>query len=237
MKTQGGQESRTKYILNGSKCFISNGPIADVLTVFAIDRPFQRGKGIRRLFIVEKEYKGYSVASGNPRWGEKAPHRGVAFRRPGSAAGKTLIGQEGRDLSMPWLTLGYLPPGGIASQAVGSPGGAGCGRQSIPRSGAVRQSPSDISRGWLDAGGYGDPVEAARAITYQAADLVSKNDAQKSYMSACCKMFASMWPMRLTTAPADRAGYGYMTEYPFERMMRDAKINADFSLRSERTRS
>jgi len=68
-------------------------------------------------------------------------------------------------------------------------------------------------------------VKAARGITYQATDLVSKNDPQKSYMSACCKMLASDVAMRVTTDALQIAtGYGYMAEYAFDRMMRDAKI-------------
>jgi alkylation response protein AidB-like acyl-CoA dehydrogenase len=55
--------------------------------------------------------------------------------------------------------------------------------------------------------------------------MVSTNDPRKSYMSACCKMFASDVAMKVTTDALQIAGgYGYMTEYPFERMMRDAKI-------------
>ncbi len=68
-------------------------------------------------------------------------------------------------------------------------------------------------------------IEAARALTYQAAEMVDANDPRKSYLSACCKMVASDAAMKVTTdALQIAAGYGYMTEYPFERMMRDAKI-------------
>ena len=70
-----------------------------------------------------------------------------------------------------------------------------------------------------------DQIEAARALTYRAADMIDVEDPRKTYMSACCKLFASDVAMRVTTDALQIAGgYGYMTEFPFERMMRDAKI-------------
>jgi len=68
-------------------------------------------------------------------------------------------------------------------------------------------------------------IEAARALTYQAADMITVQDHRRSYMSACCKLIASDVAMEVTTKALQIAGgYGYMTEFPFERMMRDAKI-------------
>jgi alkylation response protein AidB-like acyl-CoA dehydrogenase len=68
-------------------------------------------------------------------------------------------------------------------------------------------------------------IEAARALTYHAADLISAQDPRGGYMSACSKLIASDVAMKVTTDALQIAGgYGYMTEFPFERMMRDAKI-------------
>jgi alkylation response protein AidB-like acyl-CoA dehydrogenase len=68
-------------------------------------------------------------------------------------------------------------------------------------------------------------IEAARALTYQAANLVDQNAPQKPYTSACCKLIASEVAMKVTIEALQIAGgYGYMTEFPFERMMRDAKV-------------
>jgi alkylation response protein AidB-like acyl-CoA dehydrogenase len=68
-------------------------------------------------------------------------------------------------------------------------------------------------------------IEAARALTYQAADMVDAKDPRRTYMSACCKVIASDVAMRVTTDALQIAGgYGYLTDLPFERMMRDAKI-------------
>ena len=68
-------------------------------------------------------------------------------------------------------------------------------------------------------------IEAARALTYQAADMITTQDPRRTYMSACSKLIASDVAMKVTTdALQIAAGYGYMTDFPFERMMRDAKI-------------
>jgi len=68
-------------------------------------------------------------------------------------------------------------------------------------------------------------IEAARALTYQTCNLIDQSDPQKTYLSACCKLLASDVAMKVTTNALQIAGgYGYMTDFPFERMMRDAKI-------------
>jgi alkylation response protein AidB-like acyl-CoA dehydrogenase len=68
-------------------------------------------------------------------------------------------------------------------------------------------------------------LDAARSLVYQAARLIDANDPNKSYLSAASKLVASNAAMKITTDALQIAGgYGYMREYPFERMMRDAKI-------------
>ena len=223
MKTKAVRKG-DKYILNGSKCFISNGPIADILTVFAMTDPSKGVKGISA-FIVEKEYKGYSVAKWESKMGIKGSPTGELLFEDVEVPAGNLIGQEGKGFVYAMLTLDTSRPV-IASQAVGVAQGAL--DQAVKYSKERVQFGKPIGHfqgiGWMLAD-MATQVEAARAITYQAADLVSKDDPQKSYMSACCKMFASDVAMRVTTdALQIAAGYGYMTEYPFERMMRDAKI-------------
>ena len=68
-------------------------------------------------------------------------------------------------------------------------------------------------------------IDAARSLVYQAAQLIDDDDTNKSYLSAASKLMASNVAMKVTTdALQIAAGYGYMRDYPFERMMRDAKI-------------
>jgi alkylation response protein AidB-like acyl-CoA dehydrogenase len=138
---------------------------------------------------------------------------------------ENLIGQEGKGFVYAMQTLDTSRPV-IAAQAVGLAQGA--------LEQAVKYSKERVQFGkpigtfqgisWMLAD-MAAQIEAARALTYQAAEMVDTNDSRKSYMSACCKMIASDVAMKVTTdALQIAAGYGYMTEYPFERMMRDAKI-------------
>ena len=213
-----------KYILNGSKCFISNGPIADVISVFAMTDASKGVKGISA-FIVEKEFKGYSVAKWESKMGIKGSPTGELVFEDIEVPAGNLIGQEGKGFVYAMQTLDTSRPV-IAAQAVGLAQGAL--EQAIKYSKERVQFGKPIGTfqgiSWMLAD-MAAQVEAARALTYQAAEMVDTNDSRKSYMSACCKMIASDVAMKVTTdALQIAAGYGYMTEYPFERMMRDAKI-------------
>jgi len=213
-----------KYILNGSKCFISNGPIADVVSVFAMTDASKGVKGISA-FIVEKEFKGYSIAKWESKMGIKGSPTGELLFEDIEVPAGNLIGQEGKGFVYAMQTLDTSRPV-IAAQAVGLAQGAL--EQAIKYSKERVQFGKPIGTfqgiSWMLAD-MAAQVEAARALTYRAAEMVDTNDSRKSYMSACCKMIASDVAMKVTTdALQIAAGYGYMTEYPFERMMRDAKI-------------
>jgi len=223
MKTKAVRKG-DRYILNGSKCFISNGPIADVISVFAMTDSSKGVKGISA-FIVEKEFKGFSIAKWESKMGIKGSPTGELVFEDVEVPVENLIGQEGKGFVYAMQTLDTSRPV-IASQAVG------CAQGALDL--AVKYSKERVQFGkpigqfqgisWMLAD-LAAQVEAARALNYQAAEMVSNNDPRKSYMSACCKMFASDVAMRVTTDALQIAGgYGYMTEYPFERMMRDAKI-------------
>ncbi len=213
-----------KYILNGSKCFISNGPVADVISVFAMTDSSKGVKGISA-FIVEKNYKGFSVAKWESKMGIKGSPTGELVFEDIEVPAANLIGQEGKGFVYAMQTLDTSRPV-IAAQAVGVAQGAL--EQAIKYSKERVQFGKPIAAfqgiSWMIAD-MATQVEAARALTYQAAEMVDTADPRKSYMSACCKMFASDVAMKVTTDALQIAGgYGYMTEYPFERMMRDAKI-------------
>jgi alkylation response protein AidB-like acyl-CoA dehydrogenase len=223
MKTKAVRKG-DRYILNGSKCFISNGPIADVLTVFAMTDPSKGVRGISA-FIVEKESKGFSVAKWESKMGIKGSPTGELLFEDVEVPAENLIGQEGKGFAYAMLTLDTSRPV-IASQAVGLARGA--------LDQAIKYSKERVQFGkpiatfqgisWMLAD-MATQIEAARALNYQAAAMVDTNDPRKPYMSACCKMFASDVAMRVTTDALQIAGgYGYMTDFPFERMMRDAKI-------------
>ena len=213
-----------KYVINGSKCFISNGPVADLITVMAMTDPSQGVRGISA-FIVEKDFPGFKVAKWENKMGIKGSPTAELVFEDMEVPAENLIGQEGQGFVYAMKTLDTSRPV-IAAQAVGVAQGALDLAKEYAKSRVQFGRPVAKFQGlqWMMAD-LAARIEAARALTYQAADMVDTDDPQKTYMSACCKLIASDTAMAVTTEALQIAGgYGYMIEYPFERMMRDAKI-------------
>jgi alkylation response protein AidB-like acyl-CoA dehydrogenase len=213
-----------KYIINGSKCFISNGPIADIVSLFAMTDSSKGVKGISA-FIVEKDYPGFSVAKWESKMGIKGSPTGELVFEDMAVPAGNLIGDEGKGFIYAMQTLDTSRPV-IAAQAVGIAQGALDLATQYSKERVQFGRPISKFQGlsWMLAD-MAAQIEAARALTYQAADMIDVNDPRRTYMSACCKMFASDVAMKIATEALQVAGgYGYMTEFPFERMMRDAKI-------------
>lgn len=223
MSTKAVKKGNT-YVINGSKCFISNGPIADVITLFAMTDSSKGVKGISA-FIVEKGYKGFSVAKWESKMGIKGSPTGELVFVDMEVPAENLIGEEGKGFVYAMKTLDTSRPV-IAAQAVGLAQGALDQATAYAKERVQFGRPISAFQGisWMLAD-MASQIEAARALTYQAADMVTVQDPRRTYMSACSKLIASEVAMRVTTdALQIAAGYGYMTEFPFERMMRDAKI-------------
>ena len=213
-----------KYIINGSKCFISNGPIANLITLFAMT---DSSKGVHGIsgFIVETDTPGFSVAKWESKMGIKGSPTGELIFEDMDIPAENLIGEEGKGFIYAMKTLDTSRPV-IASQAVGLAQGAL--DKAIAYSKDRVQFGRPISKfqglSWMMAD-LAAKIEGARALTYQAADMITIQDPMRSYMSACCKLIASDVAMEATTKALQIVGgYGYMTEFPFERMMRDAKV-------------
>ena len=138
---------------------------------------------------------------------------------------ENLLGEEGKGFVYAMKTLDTSRPV-IAAQAVGIAQGAldEAKKYSMERIQFGRPIAKFQGISWMMAD-MAAKIEAARALTYQAAELVDAQDPRMTYMSACCKLIATNVAMEVTTDALQIAGgYGYMTEFPFERMMRDAKI-------------
>ena len=138
---------------------------------------------------------------------------------------ENLLGEEGKGLRIAMAALDYARPT-IAAQAVGLAQGAMDKAMCYAKERIQFGKPIAEFQGiqWMFAD-MACQIEAARALTYQACNMVDQNDPKRPYHSACCKLFASDVAMKVTTDALQIAGgYGYMTDFPFERMMRDAKI-------------
>jgi len=213
------------YVINGSKRFISHGSIADLITVFAVTDP--EAPRHRRLsaFVVEVPTKGFAVTRLEHKMGIRgSPTAELAFdgvRVPQA----NRLGAEGDGFEIAMRTLDRSRPG-IAAQAVGIAQGAlevatayaRERRQFGQRIGELQMVGAMLAD--MDAA-----TEAARQLLYKACVEIDAGSPEANRWSAMCKLVAGDAAMRVTTdAVQVLGGYGYIDEFPVERMMRDAKI-------------
>lgn len=213
-----------KYIINGTKCFITNGPVANLITLFAMTDASKGVKGISA-FVVPTDTPGFSVARWEKKMGIKGSPTGQLVFEDVEIPEENLIGQEGKGFGYAMKTLDRSRPV-IGAQACGLARGAL--EHAIRYAKERVQFGKPVSHfqgiGWMLAD-MASEVDAARSLVYQAATLIEEDDPNKSYLSAASKLIASNTAMKVTTDALQIAGgYGYMKEFPYERMMRDAKI-------------
>ena len=213
------------YVINGSKRFISHGSIADLITVFAVTDP--EAPRHRRLsaFVVEVPTAGFAVTRLEHKMGIRgSPTAELAFdgvRVPQA----NRLGAEGDGFEIAMRTLDRSRPG-IAAQAVGIAQGAlevatayaRERRQFGQRIGELQMVGAMLAD--MDAA-----TEGARQLLYKACVEIDAGSPEANRWSAMCKLVAGDAAMRVTTdAVQVLGGYGYIDEFPVERMMRDAKI-------------
>lgn len=213
------------YVINGQKCFTTNGSVADIITVYAYTDPDKKSKGITA-FVVEKGSKGLVYGRDENKMGMRGTVNAELFFEDLIVPETNRIGEEGEGVGN---MMAALDSGRVftASQAVGLAQGA------IDE--AINYSKQRVQFGRTISKIQGlqfmiaDMVastEAARLLTYQAARYL---DTQKRDLiprfCAMAKFVASDTAMKVTTdAVQVFGGYGYMKDYPVERMMRDAKL-------------
>ncbi|GER83207.1 acyl-CoA dehydrogenase [Thermogemmatispora aurantia] len=213
-----------RYILNGSKRFITNGGLAQVNTVFALTDPRAGTHGISA-FIVERDFPGFAVGRIEDKMGIKGSQTAELIFNDCEVPVENLIGREGDGFRIAMRTLDRTRPG-IGAQAVGIAQGA--------LDLAVSYSKQRVQFGRPIAENQGiqfmladmaTKVEAARLLVYNVAEMIDRGEERFTMYSSMAKMFASDIAMQVTSdAIQILGGYGYMKEYPAERMLRDAKI-------------
>jgi len=216
--------SGDKYILNGSKRFITNGGLAQVNSVFTIT---DRGQGTRGIsaFIVEKDFPGFSVGRIEEKMGIKGSQTAELIFTDCEVPAENLLGREGQGFSIAMMTLDRTRPG-IGAQALGIAQGALDLAVSYSKQRVQFDRPIAENQGiQFMLADMATKVEAARLLVYNVAEMIDRGEKDFSQYSAMAKMYASDIAMQVTNdAIQILGGYGYMKEYPAERMMRDAKI-------------
>ena len=214
------------YVIDGSKRFISHGSVADLVTVFAVTDP-DADKPSRRLsaFIVETDREGFGVARLEHKMGIRgSPTAELRFDGVRVPADH-LLGPSGEGFRIAMRTFERSRPG-IAAQAVGIAQGAleVATRYATER----RQFGKPIGELQMVGAMLADMdarTEAARQLLYKACVEIEAGASDAARWAALCKLVAGDAAMAVTTdAVQVLGGYGYIDEYPVERMMRDAKI-------------
>lgn len=223
MKTVAVREG-DKYILNGSKRFITNGGLAQVNSIFALTDPKIGTRGISA-FIVEKDFPGFSVGRIEDKMGIKGSQTGELIFTDCEVPAENLLGREGDGFKIAMMTLDRTRPG-IGAQALGIAQGALDLAVSYSKQRIQFNRPIADNQGiQFMLADMATSVEAARLLVYNAAEMIDNGEQDFSRYSSMAKMFASDIAMDVTgDAVQILGGYGYMKEYPAERMMRDAKI-------------
>ena len=213
-----------KYILNGSKRFITNGGLAKVNSVFAITDREQGTHGISA-FIVEKDFPGFSVGRIEDKMGIKGSQTAELIFTDCEVPAENLLRREGDGFRIALMTLDRTRPG-IGAQALGIAQGALDLAVSYAKQRIQFDKPIAENQGiQFMLADMATKVEAARLLVYNVAEMIDRDEKHFSQYSSMAKMYASDIAMEITNDTIQvLSGYGYMKEYPAERMMRDAKI-------------
>ncbi len=213
-----------EYILNGTKQWITNGGEAEIYSVVAMTDKSKGGRGATA-FILEKGMEGFSFGKKENKLGIRASATRELVFQDCKVPKENVIGREGLGFILTMRTFDRTRPG-IGAQAVGVAQGAleaavnyAREREQFDRKiisfQAIQHMLADMAM----------QVEAARALVYAVGRYIDSNPKDFSKVSAMAKVFPSDVAMKVTVdAIQIFGGYGYMKEYPVEKMMRDAKI-------------
>ena len=212
------------YILNGTKQWITNGGEAETYTVIAMTDKKKGARGATA-FIVEKDTPGFTFGKKENKMGIRCSATRELVFQDCKVPAKNILGREGMGFIVAMKTLDKTRPG-IGAQAMGIAQGAldeaiKYSRERVQ----FGQSISSIQAVQHMLANMATHVEASRALVYAVARAIDAGSTDFTKEAAMCKLLASDTAMWVTTdAVQIFGGYGYMKEYPVEKMMRDAKI-------------
>jgi alkylation response protein AidB-like acyl-CoA dehydrogenase len=213
------------YVIDGGKRFITNGSVADIVTVFAVTDPEARTSRRLSAFAVEVPTQGFSVVRLEHKLGIRgSPTAELSFDRMRVPAANR-IGEEGDGWKLAMGTFDRSRPG-IAAQAVGIAQGALDAAVAYAKDRKqFGQRIGDFQMVQAMLADMAARTEAARQLTYKAAVEIEAGATDASRWASMAKLIAGDTAMAVTTdAVQVFGGYGYTDDFPVERMMRDAKI-------------
>ena len=225
-----------EWVLNGSKCFITNGSYADVYIVIAVTGVVEkRGRKMKEIsaFIVEKGTPGFTFGTKEKKMGIRGSATYELIFEDCRIPKENLLGKQGKGFGIAMHTLdgGRI---GIASQALGLAEGA-LERtiEYVKERKQFGRSIGQFQNTQFQLADMATKVEAAQLLVYKAA-MAKATQKTYSVEAAKAKLYAAEVAMEVTTKAVQlHGGYGYTREYEVERMMRDAKITEIYEGTSE----
>ncbi|MBM7096677.1 acyl-CoA dehydrogenase family protein [Bacillus sp. H-16] len=218
------EKTGDKWILNGMKHFITNGPIADVITVFAVTDKEKGAKGGITAFLVEKDFPGFSVGAKDKKMGLRGSYTSQIIFEDCEVPDENVIGEVGMGYVSALTILGEGRVG-LAARAVGS-----------------SEKLIELSAQYaMERKQFGKPIADNQGIQWMLADMATETEAAKQLTMNAARMIdegkkaikeasmAKMFASEVFNKVADQAvqihgGIGYIAEYPVERFYRDARI-------------
>jgi alkylation response protein AidB-like acyl-CoA dehydrogenase len=213
------------WVINGTKSWITNLGVADFYVVFArTDREAPAARGISA-FVVEADRPGFSVGKLEHKLGIKGSPTGSPVFEDVRVPAENLLGDEGRGMRVALGTLDHSRLG-VAAQAVGIAQGATDHAVAYAREREQFGRPIAEFQGLqFKLADMETRTAAARELLYRACAKADRAEPDAGKYSAMAKLFASDTAMAVTVEAVQvLGGYGYVTEYPVERYLRDAKI-------------
>jgi butyryl-CoA dehydrogenase len=224
------------WVINGSKCFITNGKEADVYVIIAVTGTVEkRGKRLKEIsaFLVEKGTPGFSFGTKEKKMGIRGSSTYELIFTDCRIPKENLLGIQGKGFQIAMHTLdgGRI---GIAAQALGIAEGAFDSTvKYVKERKQFGRSIGQFQNTQFQLADMAARIEAARLLVYKAA-MAKATQKNYSVEAAMAKLYAAEAAMDVTTKAVQlHGGYGYIREYEVERMMRDAKITEIYEGTSE----
>ena len=224
VKTQAKKDG-DHYVLNGTKQFITNGSVAKIYSVIAATNPAKGARGLSA-FIIEDGMPGFTYGKLEDKMGIRCSKTSeLVFEDCRVPAGNLIGGKEGYGFINTMKTFDRTRPG-VGAQALGIAQGALDEALEYAKTRIQFDQPiSSFQAVQIMLADMAIAVEASRALIYEAARAIDAGMKSAAGIASIAKVMASDTAMKVTTdAVQILGGYGYMKEYPVEKMMRDAKI-------------
>ena len=223
MRTRARQEG-DEWVLNGAKCWISNGGHSTWYTVMAVTDPDKGANGVSA-FVVHKDDPGFVVGAKEHKMGIKGSPTTELYFEDCRIPGDRIIGDPGTGFKTALATLDHTRPT-IGAQAVGIAQGAlDAAIAYVKERKQFGNAIADFQAVQFMLADMAMKLEAARLMVYTAAARAERGEPNLGFISSASKCFASDVAMEVTTDAVQLfGGYGYTTDFPVERFMRDAKI-------------